>query len=232
MLEKVKVFSWWPSYTENLVSNNFSKPEGLGEAVFYLLSSFPCGSLFLDYSFITFSLISRVYLVRGAKWSLKHEVYIHQVFVLTFCIFFLAPFSLWRLPIPNCLFVLTVPAITLWPTDTHIHGHGCLPHTQTLGGLSMTSKRHPGQCGVSMMLKHTHAHPNADWSSLTCVGGTHSRQTWLSASKLACALTLAAIIRLTYLEIRGNSENKASSKAKWEREKWVNMTEEEGRPSQ
>lgn len=63
---------------------------------------------------------------------------------------------------------------------------------------------------------HTHTHTHA--YSLTCAEGIYSQHTWFTASKLALVHTLTAIIRSRYLKIRGNSENKASSKAEREGE--------------
>lgn len=79
---------------------------------------------------------------------------------------------------------------------------------------------------------HTHAY------SLTCAGGICT-DTWFSASKLATRIhTLTAIIRSPYLKIRGNSENKASSKAQRGRETgrevwsgWVRWKRRVGHPT-
>lgn len=67
---------------------------------------------------------------------------------------------------------------------------------------------------ASIMHKHTYMHSHDDAYSLTCAGGIYA-DTHCSVHQNMPTYTLRDIIRSPYLKIGGNSENKASSKAKW-----------------
>lgn len=180
--------------------------------------------------------------------SLKHQLCIYfyvQVFVLHFALsvfFFSCPSS----PPETAGIQLSVCV------DCTSHHAATHTHTQAHTGLSppppisdrhrpsVTSKQHRGHCvGEHQHARfhhwlcsdtHTHMHTYSCVRILhTCAGGINAyshRSVHPNLLAYTHTHTLTAIIRSPYLKIRGNSENKASSKAEWGRETWKEGREE------
>lgn len=143
-------------------------------------------------------------------------------------LFLFAPFSLRRLLISHCLCVLTVPAIML--CHTHAHSHRVVSPTTHLRhreGSAWHSNSTQGNAldqhacfHHRLHSKHARARTHTlNACSLTCTGGIYP-DTHGSVHRNLLVYTLSPIIRSPYLKIRGNSENKASSKAKRGWETW------------
>lgn len=128
-------------------------------------------------------------------------------------------------------------------THTHTQAHTGLsppPPISDRHRPSVTSKQHRGHCvGEHQHARfhhwlcsdtHTHMHTYSCVRILhTCAGGINAyshRSVHPNLLAYTHTHTLTAIIRSPYLKIRGNSENKASSKAEWGRETWKEGREE------
>lgn len=160
------------------------------------------------------------FIILSIKWLFSKS--------LSYFLFFFAPFfSLRRLLVSSCLCVLTVPAIMLRHTHTHKHRVDSPHPSQTDTGRAQhdiqTAPRATRWGASTSMLpsctnthtvvsKHTHKH--AQWCVQLDMCRRHlCRHTLFSASKFLPTCPLRDIIRSPFLKLRGNSENKASSKA-------------------